>query len=524
LAQFFVIDGDIKRLWCDAWLLPTDSAFTFTPAFIGGGGPSYEEARTAIGPWNGQLVQPCGSRQADRPWPWFGNIGMVELDELTSRARDELEAVVDEFFDRAATELGDIRSHQRRPRLAINVLGTGAGGTAAIKGATTRALVDVVPALARRHDADAVLVTWGAKPYTAAQTYRRAVTSAGDGVSTDRWELGPARRRDELLAEARRLADLVKRESLVLFLGAGVSMAAGAPAWETLIRSLARDIDLSDFDIDDAIRQADLRDIATVLARAYGNDDDFRTAVKRHVERGHYSLLHGLLASLRLREAVTTNYDALYELAATTAGRSLGVLPGSASIDPGIPWLLKLHGSMDSEPVLTRADYAGASVRHAALFGLVQALLVTRHMLFVGYSLRDEDFHQVVHDVRLAMPKQTFGTALVLVEDPFQRRLWRTDLDLVHMVDVEEAEELGDDSIVQAVAARRLEVFLDLLGVLSVRDYPYALDPTYGDSANPHGALEVLQNIDIATLAREGPEGRLRRLLGELGHPEYTED
>lgn len=44
---------------------------------------------------------------------------------------------------------------------------------------------------------------------------------------------------------------------------------------------------------------------------------------------------------------------------------------------------------------------------------------MTRHMLFVGFSLRDDNFHQIVYDVRKAAPRHgetesSFGTALFL--------------------------------------------------------------------------------------------------------------
>jgi predicted SprT family Zn-dependent metalloprotease len=34
--------------------------------------------------------------------------------------------------------------------------------------------------------------------------------------------------------------------------------------------------------------------------------------------------------------------------------------------------------------------------------GRVQGMLLMRHMMFVGYSLKDEDFHELMHEVRAA--------------------------------------------------------------------------------------------------------------------------
>eukprot|EP01125_Pyxidicula_operculata_P005537 TRINITY_DN1956_c0_g2_i2.p2 TRINITY_DN1956_c0_g2~~TRINITY_DN1956_c0_g2_i2.p2 ORF type:complete len:307 (-),score=129.12 TRINITY_DN1956_c0_g2_i2:31-951(-) len=40
------------------------------------------------------------------------------------------------------------------------------------------------------------------------------------------------------------------------------------------------------------------------------------------------------------------------------------------------------------------------STRRSALSGIVQSLLITRHMLFVGFSLKDDNFHRIIDEVR----------------------------------------------------------------------------------------------------------------------------
>lgn len=36
------------------------------------------------------------------------------------------------------------------------------------------------------------------------------------------------------------------------------------------------------------------------------------------------------------------------------------------------------------------------STNRSALSGIVQSLLITRHMLFVGFSLKDDNFHRII--------------------------------------------------------------------------------------------------------------------------------
>jgi hypothetical protein len=187
--------------------------------------------------------------------------------------------------------------------------------------------------------------------------------------------------------------------------------------------------------------------------------------------------------------------------------------------------LLKLHGdaSRGDDLVVRRSDYLRFSAEQNALAGVVQSLLFTRHMLFVGFSLVDENFIRIADDVTRIVDRHTedvpadkrrrMGTTLSLREDPAKRVLWPR---LDHLA---VAAEEPDD----AEGARRLEVFLDLLSARVRRSRAYLLDERY---------TELLEGADTDLAARlgelAGAAGRLRgsaswpavqRLLSELGHP-----
>src|SRR5581483_4589664 len=111
------------------------------------------------------------------------------------------------------------------------------------------------------------------------------------------------------------------------------------------------------------------------------------------------------------------------------------------------------------------------------LAGIVQTLLLTRHMLFVGFSLSDENFHRIADDVRRVLRSlqppangtaavgKPFGTAVVLHRRRLIEELWGEDLRWVGVG--------GDDE-----APRRLEVFLDDL-LAQTRDTAHLLDRRY---------------------------------------------
>jgi len=141
-------------------------------------------------------------------------------------------------------------------------------------------------------------------------------------------------------------------------------------------------------------------------------------------------------------------------------------------------WLLKLHGCIKHKEdiVLTREHYLRFHERKQALAGIVQALLLTKHMLFVGYSLADDHFFNIASTVRRAMRSQhqmeekhiPFGTTLSLTKNPVIKELWENDIKMIAM----------DDSNTKA-GARKLEIFLDYICTKSLSPVNHLLDPNY---------------------------------------------
>merc|ERR1739848_645875 len=99
-----------------------------------------------------------------------------------------------------------------------------------------------------------------------------------------------------------------------------------------------------------------------------------------------------------------------YDAACGAANIEVVVLPYETRV-PGSDapgrWLLKLHGDVDhpEDIILTYSSSTpyGSEREKEALSGIVQALLITKHMLFVGFSLTDEAFNQIAATVRRAL-------------------------------------------------------------------------------------------------------------------------
>jgi hypothetical protein len=457
-GHLFVVRSDLTQLACDAWLLPSDALL------------SVEDVWTAV------LPEPWQSREAllehasadfgrrrnvfpvpvskGEPIPLVTNVGGVHLEQLLAN--------VEEFLDVALAEVTESRVPGRVvPLFALPLVGTGRGGWDHAQGDLTRLLVSAISDWVAMRQADVVLVAWTPQAFAAAQSARR------------RLALAPS-----LSPTLREQAQLLGRQAalgrLVLFLGAGLGVAAGLPLWSELLRLLAVDAEIGAEEMN-ALMELNALDAARIVeARLGGDSERLGKAIAAHFGGSRrFGLSHALVASLPVAEAVTTNYDTLFELAAEAAGRSFAVLP--YDVPEGDGWLLKLHGSVDhpSDIVLTRGDYLRYADRRAALAGIVQALLITRVMLFVGFSLDDENFNRIADDVRKAVrrtdqaPQRKFGTALLVGENDLRRELWSDDLDCVSVTTAE------------SDAVRAVDLFLDELLATASTGAAHLLDPTF---------------------------------------------
>lgn len=213
---------------------------------------------------------------------------------------------------------------------------------------------------------------------------------------------------------------------------------------------------------------------------------------------------------------MTLNYDRLSETASVDAKRPLRVLPFEA-LDRDKRWLLKMHGDVEHPEsiVLTRGDYLDFRTQSRALASLAKALLMTKHLFFVGFGLSDDHFHEIVHDVRKGWPakdaKKFIGTALVLGNPAIHRAIWGEDLEIVSF----DAETIDGKS-------RKLEVFLDVLGAYSSSGEAFMMDPRY-ESELTEAECQINSSLrELAAMPTDkqwdtGQGRRLRATLADLG-------
>ena len=387
------------------------------------------------------------------------------------------------------------------------------------KGAMEQRVLERLAEEAERHDVDLALVLASDAAYSAAQRTRSRVDFAEAGLTGEQLDL------------LDRLAQFAKAGHLVLFAGAGLSKSAGLPLWPELLADLAADAGLTPEE-SKALAALPLIDGASILEkRLAAKNIDLRTMAMKATTSPCFGIGHAVLAGLPVSERVTTNYDDLIEQSLDASGKSAAVLPyDPSSVSNG--WLLKLHGSTanaiksaTNDIVLTRQDYLRYDGRRGALYGIVQALLLTRQILFVGFSLEDDNFYALVDEVRRAVEgtngtpqlRSPFGTALVPSGKLLMKELWERE---VHI------EVIGDFPDYP----RALEVALDYLGCKAASNLSHLFDPTFAEILNDEekrlrDAVGIMRRElgDISRATFETTREFFRDLGVPLDHPAISE-
>lgn len=465
-GHVFVLRADLLNLNADAWMLPTDQWVEIEPGWMSRDAALHRRADDAA---------PDDFRRGETlafavPAPTIGEPIPIAT-AVPSNNRWTPESVrerVHAFAQAALDALPEASGRRPLRLLALPFLGS-AGGSAKDLSAQMRALLQASHEVARQKGVDVAVVVRDRAAHTLAQTLRRA-------ESGDWW----AELDVDLRARAEDLGRKAAIGRIVPFLGAGVSMSAGAPSWKDLLADLAEPLDLS------AAEKKELQDLspldqASLIETLYaerGIARSFRESIADRVTLSRYGLAPGLLASLPSEGAITLNYDVLFEDACSDAGSRRFVIPEESG---GGRWLLKLHGDARKPKsiVLTRDDYLGFNANREALSSLVKAHLMTHHLLFVGFGLTDDHFHEIVHAVRRALPEASqreLGTAIMVAADTLQAKAWEGRLSMVRMTP--EPVATADFSH----AARRLEIFLDAMMAHATQEHTYLLADKYGES------------------------------------------
>jgi hypothetical protein len=463
--HLFVTRGSLLNFACDAWLLPTDRALQIEPVWRGL--PRLHDRVAEVRNesfTNGEEVSLPLLPLDDAPTPILTAVpdrGIHDADDDLGYA--EVARRLRHFVEiGAAVARKHPRTKRPLPLLAVPLFSSAGGGSSRVRDALVIQQIRVLQGAATEFEVDIAFIAWHDDVHAFAQSRRRlAVASSWPDFD------------ERTLADVKSLAGLAQQRRLVPFLGAGTSVSAGGPSWSELLDKLGRNVGLNG-ETSNALKAKNVLDQASYLSSLYEEEGSFARAVVAEISTlERYGLAPALLTAIDSEQAITLNYDTLFENASRDADVPRAVIPGEHEGEHD-RWLLKLHGTVEDAKtiVLTRDDYLGFDASRRALSSIVQATLATRHILFVGFGLSDDHFHEIVHDVRLAFP-------LTLFADPLDDQLWKGRLNLVSMV-----RGPFDESRV-GEAARLLEIFLDALAAFATDAHTYLLAEGHESALTP---------------------------------------
>lgn len=216
------------------------------------------------------------------------------------------------------------------------------------------------------------------------------------------------------------LVQAVRARKCILFVGAGLSTAAGYPNWSELLETLvAAAKRVPNTRTEGLEKYVEARDYLTLaeFARSRLGVHQYAQILKQTLNRPvKPSAAHELIAKTDYRGLITTNYDRVIETAITLVR---GWAPNSftpeaisalavALYNPEF-FIFKVHGDIGSAEsiVLTSQDYDRLILRSPHVRSFLQAVFLNYTVFFVGYSLRDQDFQLVLRELALVFEGYT---------------------------------------------------------------------------------------------------------------------
>ena len=485
----FIIHSDITMVACDCWVSATSGVLDSYRRPIG-----YPMLNEPLSFYSQRSRTPDVSPQQESwvyemdQWPLPGitteNVPrpyFINLNTTIGRGADDsdlkgerLALQIQIFIDRAVQNFGNEKPLFGRSKhlIALPLLASGMGGMHKNTGVVVGAILPVLFRKTSELNVDVVLVLYDKIEYEAAQKERARLFPHGY-----RQHLRPT-----LSDMVEKLATLACQGNLALFFGAGASMGADLPSWANLLKKLGTEFSINPVEFKKLSFLDQAKIIEKKLAkkgRSVGEE-----IAKLFSSSSYISILHAIFSSLPASAFITTNYDVKFETAHKACrSERMSILPYRR--EPSAhKFLLKLHGCVNhpQDIVLTREDYIRYNQDRAVLGGVLQSTLLTKHVLYVGFSLTDDNFHAIFDAVKKsvhsATPKnsadttklnisrnmsgglQENNTALLLKASELQKQLWEDDVGIIALQD---NANRNDDGLSYPDLARRQEILLDAL-------------------------------------------------------------
>lgn len=209
----------------------------------------------------------------------------------------------------------------------------------------------------------------------------------------------------------------IREGDAALFVGAGISRAAGYVDWKQLLREVADELELS---VD---RETDLVALAQFHVNERGGRDRLnQVLIDEFLEAAELTRSHQLIATLPIPTVWTTNYDDLLEKAFDATSKRYDVKRRTedfaATRKRTDVTIYKMHGDKTdaAKAVLTKEDYETYDQERELFTIALKGDLAKKTFLFLGVSFTDPNVMYVLSRVRQLLEQNSRKHYCILKE------------------------------------------------------------------------------------------------------------
>jgi len=191
------------------------------------------------------------------------------------------------------------------------------------------------------------------------------------------------------------IAEAMKDNSLIMFVGAGISIDSGLPSWSGVINELKKELSLDDGDQND-----DYLKIPQYYYDTWGKQRYFQkiTDIFSSSVNALPNKIHDCIFDIQPKHLITTNYDSLLEDKMNSLMAKYEVVKSDTDIpySKSNHYLIKMHGDLyEKNIVLKEDDYSDYEKNFGMVSTLIKSLMMNHTLLFLGYSLNDSTFNKI---------------------------------------------------------------------------------------------------------------------------------
>ena len=217
-----------------------------------------------------------------------------------------------------------------------------------------------------------------------------------------------------------RLIKYIRKEDIALFIGSGFSFKAGAPHVCDIIEGILKE---GGEEFASENKDKNLRAVSESFVQACDGRNDLISLLNNlfNFEIKDTSDQETLRKIPHFKTIFTTNYDTLLENAYPQAERVVITSnEGCSYADDKKVNIYKVHGDITTlnAPdgiIITESDYQNyfKTGRYELIWETLKIAFSKKHMLFIGYSLEDDNIIDIIKNVRKCIGKSMKGMFLV---------------------------------------------------------------------------------------------------------------